>query len=217
MDGQPVEGLIEEKPKKKRGCFFWGCLTSVIVLLALGGCITIGVYQMIQKFTAPEAVPIPKAIVREGQIEEIRQRFERFDQAAQEGQPSELIIKADDLNALIADVPALEPVAGKAFVKIEDSQIRLEVSIPADEILPMAKGRHLNGTISLGVAIEGGQPSLLARSGLFNDQPVPEPVLEVLSRMINDGIRNSEDEKVQEFFRSAKSIEVQGDQIVITR
>ncbi len=216
MGDRPVEGMVEPRPPKRRGCLFWGCLVAVLLVVAMGGCIGIGIYVLRDRLTSPEPQPIPTYNTKPGEYEAVKGRLTGFAQAAKESRPARIELTADDLNALIADDPELKKLSGKVFVRIEGQEVVLDLSIPLDEApVPFMKGRWLNATVGLEVSLASGHLIVTPVRATIKGEPVAEKYLKNLQPM--DLLRNVKDEEFREFVRQAKSLEVQDGKIVISR
>jgi hypothetical protein len=214
--GQPPvtpEGLIEPK---KRGCLFWGCIISLILIVCIGGCITIGLYSVVRvakNFTSEKPQPLPEYKPRPGEVEEVQKRIQKFREGA-EDQPAELILTADDLNALASRSPDLKEIKGKGYIRIEGDKIYLDLSIPLEGV-PFLSDRYLNATVHLEPAIVGGRPWLSIGEATANGQPIPQEFMEGLRQ--KNILSKLEDPKILDFARTAKTVEVKDGKIVLRK
>jgi hypothetical protein len=213
MENRPVEGMIDSQPKR-RGCFFWGCLSAGILLLLLIGVVGFLFYMFRDKFTEPAPRPVPVHQPKPGEYEEIKSRIARFDQAAQANQPAQLELTADDLNALMAGDKDLKELSGKAFVRIEGKEATLDVSIPLKEV-PLMGERWFNGTVSVDVSLEDGKLSVTPTKAVIKGEQVSEKILD--SFKVPDFASRVKDPKFQEGLKKIKSLEVRDGKIVISR
>ena len=152
--------IPEERAPKKRGCFFYGCIASIILLVLIG----IGIYLVVNaikgqivKYTedAPRALPQVDATPEQQQA--VKDRIADFD-AAVKAEPDKpaapLVLTADDVNALIASEPTFK---GKVFVTIPGNTVEAAVSMPLESLgFPGTKGRYLNGKAGLEVGFAMG-------------------------------------------------------------
>ncbi len=214
----PAEGMMAEKPKKRRGCLFWGCLTVVALFVVVGGCIGINLYMLREHFTSPAPKPIPKYEVKPGEYEKIETQLSQFDQASQKDQPAQLEFTADDLNALLAKHPDLKDLSGKAFVRMEDDRALLDVSIPLDNLpIPFVKGRYFNGSVALTAYLENGELKITPESATVNEEPLPENVLKNIGEMITQILKEEMGDDFRKGLRELKAVEIRGGKLVIER
>jgi hypothetical protein len=150
---------VEPPPRRKGlGCFARGCLTLSIfaIVLAIAGfaglywglhrnsALFYGSYWLAKTRSLAQApTPVPEFNASDQQIQLVQERWEDFEQKARAGQPAEIELSADDINALIA---ASEGTRGKVFVSINGNQLRLQVSVPMGGFLGRP-GYYFNGDV----------------------------------------------------------------------
>jgi hypothetical protein len=152
---------VEAPPRRKGlGCFARGCLTFLIfaIVLAIAGfagvywglyrhsALFYGSYWLAKTRSIAEApTRIPEFSGSDQQIQRVRERWQDFEQKTRAGQPAEIELNADDINALIATT---EEVRGKVFASIERNQLRLQVSVPIGGFLGRP-GYYFNGDLMI--------------------------------------------------------------------
>jgi hypothetical protein len=157
----PSGGYYAEPPVKSHGCFFYGC---IIVLVGSGLCVlalVIGLV-MLRNFvnrqirdyteTAPASIPAVTASAEEKKA--VKDRWDTFKNAVEEGNQSELVLTADDLNVLIDQNPTWK---GKVHFSIKGDEISAKVSIPLSDLkIPLldVKGRYLNGNATVTAEVD---------------------------------------------------------------
>jgi hypothetical protein len=220
----PVEGPSAgtgEPAAKGRGCLFWGGITLLILLVVTGvliGMVGYPAYRMLMKVTSPTPAEIPVYKLKEGEHDALVKRISAFENAPEPGPPSRLELSADDLNALIAGDPDLKVHAGEAFVRIDGDKFFLDESVSLDAmpfISFLFKGRYLNLTFQLKLAIEGGRLKGTPEVIVANQEPLPEEMM-TSSRERNVFERMSSD-KTMTFFNKAKSAYVKDGKLVLER
>src|SRR4029077_18428727 len=85
------------------------------------------------------------------QIQLIQERWQDFEQKSRAGQPAEIELSADDINALIA---TSDDVRGKVFASIDGDQLRLQASLPIGRVLGRP-GYYFNGDVI--IELKGAQ------------------------------------------------------------
>ena len=171
--------MTDQTPKPRRGCFFYGCITSVVLLLILLGALLVGVHyvkKLVNRFTDTKPMELPTLDMSQAEIDKVKQRFEAFQQAVRGQQPTPpLSLTADDLNALIVSGPEQRTLKGKFFVSLEGDQLKSEVSLPLQDVgLKMLKGRYLNGSASFAVTFHNGVLVVTPQTILVKGKPLPE-------------------------------------------
>jgi|ERR1051325_1737792 len=157
---------VEAPPRRGLGCSGRGCLILLVFVIVLVIACFAGMYWGLHRYSAlfygnywlakthsvaeaPTAVPQFNG--SDQQIQRVRERWQDFEQKARAGQPAEIELSADDINALIA---TNEEIRGKVFVSIEANQLRLQMSLPIGEILSRP-GHYFNGDVL--IEIDGAQ------------------------------------------------------------
>jgi hypothetical protein len=149
---------VEAPPRKGLGCFGRGCLVLLVFLIVLAIACFAGVYWGLHRHSAlfygnywlaktrsiakaPTAVPEFNASNQ--QIQLVQERWQDFEQKTRAGQPAEIELSADDINALIA---TSDDVRGKVFASIDGDQLRLQASLPIGGVLGRP-GYYFNGDV----------------------------------------------------------------------
>jgi hypothetical protein len=157
---------VEAPPRKGLGCFGRGCLILLVFLIVLAIASFAGVYWGLHRHSAlfygnywlsktrsiAEApTPVPEFNASDQQIQLVQERWQDFEQKTRAGQPAEIELSADDINALIA---TSDDVRGKVFASIDGDQLRLQASLPIGGILGRP-GYYFNGDVI--IELKGAQ------------------------------------------------------------
>src|SRR6266699_4294074 len=162
----PPPATPAAEPAKRRGCFFYGCVTVLVLTVLVGIAGFFLVRYGLNKFTAfveqyTETRPMTLESVEMSKVDykQLDKRVTAFADAvnARKATPP-LVLTGDEINALIANNPAWKGLKGKVYVTIEADQIRGKVSIPMDDLaqvplLSRLKGRYLNGSAAFKAAL----------------------------------------------------------------
>jgi hypothetical protein len=149
---------VEAPPRKGLGCFGRGCLILLVFLIVLAIACFAGMYWGLHRHSAwfygnywlaktrslAEApTPVPEFSASDQQIQLVRERWQDFEQKARAGQPAEIELSAEDINALIA---TSDDIRGKVFASIDGNLIRLRASLPIGGVLGRP-GYYFNGDV----------------------------------------------------------------------
>jgi hypothetical protein len=198
------------------GCLIGGCLT--VIVLMLGGVVATGLAGVwfyktqVNKYTSPEPRSIPQVEVSEEEIAAIKEKIETFHDRIEKGEQAEqLILTADDINALISGDKNLK---GRVFVKIGEGQISAEVSIPTDEI-PGAGGRFFNGSVTADAELSNGVLIVTVADAEVNGISVPE---EIMSGIRDENLAKDlyKDPDVAKSLAKFESLVIENDRIILT-
>ena len=172
---------------KKRGCFFYGCLSLIVVLfLGVLTAVVVAVYAtkklgaMAITYTDTAPVQLEKVEVAPAELNAIQQRLATFQQALEnQGPAQELTLSAREINALIGNEPSLKALKDKLFVSIDGNRIRGQVSWPLDDIgkIKQLKGRYLNGEVAFRLSLENGRLGVYVDDLKVKGQPLPGALL----------------------------------------
>lgn len=168
---------------KKRGCFFYGCLSVVIVGIVLVAMLCVGLYiakrtvnRLVKDYTDATPQTIETVTYPAPQRDILQRQLDTFKTALDSGTPGvELVLNASDLNVLIGENPDLK---GKLFITFDDDKVTGKVAFPLPDLGPLKlKGRYLNGLASFRVALEGGQLDVRVDSVTVRSNLLPAAVM----------------------------------------
>ena len=200
-----------------KGCL-WGCLIAVGLFVAAVLCAGVGGYffvsSQITKYTSETPVELPTVEYTEDQLAELDSRVESFREKLDAGETPEedLILTADDINAMIGKN---EDFKGKVYVKIENDQVKGDVSFPTDMIpFGIGKGRFLNGSATFDVSMDGGVLIVTAEQVEVNGEPLPE---EFMQGLRNENLAKDvyKDPKNAKLMRQFEDIRIEGDKFIL--
>jgi hypothetical protein len=177
--------MAEQEPaiKARRGCFFYGCLTGLFLLLLVVIAFLLGLRQvkkMVTDFTDPRPVPLPTMQMSSNEIAAVRRRVGEFRENARTMRPTQLALTAEELNALIATDPDLQPLKEKIYVTtIEGDKIKGQISILLEELdLPIFRGRYLNGIATFRLSFKNGDLKLMIEDLIVKGKPLPDTYMQ---------------------------------------
>ena len=157
---------VEAPPRKGLGCFGRGCLILLVFLIVLAIACFAGVYWGLHRHSAlfygnywlaktrsiaKAPTPVPEFNASNQQIQLVQERWQDFEQKTRAGQPAEIELSADDINALIA---TSDDVRGKVFASIDGDQLRLQASLRIGGVLGRP-GYYFNGDVI--IELKGAQ------------------------------------------------------------
>lgn len=174
--------------KQGRGCFFYGTITMILVIVG----VLLGVYfgsrkaiqAVVAKYTAPSPVPVPRLALTPAEEERIARNLARTAQQAAQGQgPGELSLGEQELNVLLYQAPDLKIFREQIYLQPEGDKLKAQMSVPLDQfehwkalgrkIGGNLTNRYLNGTAFLAVGITNGQLNLNITDLVVNGENLP--------------------------------------------
>jgi hypothetical protein len=191
--------MTDEKPRHRRGCFFYGCIAGSLLLSVILVAALVGLRyakKLVTDFTDTKPTPFPALKLSQAELDALQQRIENFRGAVKQGQPAgPLALNSDEINGLIATDPDLKDFKKKLYVIMDGEQLKAQVSMPMEQIgLPMFQGRYLNGTAAFELAFRNGAIRLTPQSFVNKGKALPEVYMEKvrkqnLARNLNSDAR----------------------------
>ncbi|OAI42218.1 hypothetical protein AYO41_04620 [Verrucomicrobia bacterium SCGC AG-212-E04] len=206
------------------GCFAKGCLTLVVVGIAVAAIIGGSLYYYFNKFVDNLTSPTPVAIRVEqpsdAQYNSAMAQLKRITDAYNSGQEITVELTAADLNALIARNPEFAAARGKVFFTIADGNFGAEASIPLDTLpFKRTKGRYFNGKVVAFFEWANGEATFKPKLVEANGSQVPSMVLTQMDSAESQRSFNREflkDSKTRDAMNRLKTVRLVGEKIVIT-
>ena len=205
---------------KQHGCFFYGCIIASILAVLFAILMAVIAYfgyhmlsRAIDTYTSPTPRELPKVEMPAEQFKTLKERVEAFRTAVKAGTSTEpLVLSSDDLNALIEEDPDLK---GVVHVKVEDDEVKGQVSIPLDKLnIGMVSGRYLNGEGDFKASLSDGVLIVTIESLEVNGQKLPDDFIKELRKQ-NVAKEFYKDEKASEMIRKLESLEIKDGKIIL--
>ena len=179
--------MTDPAAKPRRGCFFYGCITGLVLLVLVLGALMVGLHyvkKMVNQYTDTQPMELPTVQMSPGESDKLKQRCEAFQKAVREQRPAKpLELTADDVNALIASGPERQALQGKFYVSLEGDQLKGEVSVPLQEVgLSMFKGRYLNGSATFNLSFRNGALFVSPQTIIVKGKPLPEAYMQAIRK-----------------------------------
>jgi len=211
---------------KKRGCFFYGCITSLVLLLL----IFIGIFviarlvvnrvnKMVAEYTDTSGVAISKTDMSADELKALKDRVAAFNSAvdAHSNTPP-LVLTAREINGLLASDSDLKDYKDKFYVSLDGDTIKGQVSLPLDGLvkLPVVdlKGRYLNGSGTFKASVEDGALSVYVEDLEVRGKPLPAEFMKGLqAQNLAQGFNNNPN--AQQPFKKYDSVQVTNSTLII--
>ena len=183
--------MTDQPPKPRHGCFFYGCITGLVMLLliAVGGLVTIyyakkALSGLVNNYTDSQPMSLPSVQMSQADLDKLKQRWKEFAEAVRARRPTApLVMSADEINALIASSPDQKLLKGKFCVSFDGDRVKGELSLPLQEFgWKLLKGRYLNGSGTFNLSLQNGVLFLAPQTIVVKGKPVPD--------MYMQGLRN---------------------------
>ena len=181
---------MAETSKKGRGCFFYGSITFVLVLVG----VMLGIYfgarkaalAAVAKYTATAPVQIPRLNLPPAEEERIARELALTAERAASGQgPSEIALNEQELNVLLGQSKEVKPYREQIYLQPEGDILKAQMSVPLDQFdlwksfrRKIGGGdltnRYLNGTAFMDISITNGTLWLTLTNLVVNGETLPK-------------------------------------------
>jgi hypothetical protein len=209
-----------EPPKQGRGCFFYGCITAIVlaVLVVLAFAI-LGYFgyqaylKLMNQYTSATPMTLPKVEMSEEDRKALHERVDAFKKALDAGEDTEpLVLTGDELNVLLADQAE---VADRVYFVVEGDKLKGQVSLPLEKLgLPGARGRYFNGKATFHASLHDGVLIVKAESAEVNGQPLSEQFMAGL-RNANLAENAADDPDNARFLNKLESLQIKDGKVII--
>ncbi len=210
---------MNSETKSHRGCCFYilvigGLLLAIILIATIAG--VTAARKMLNEYTELHPVQLPALQMSKSEIEALQERVAAFQQGIRQHRPTApLALTADDLNALIATMPAGEPFRGKIYFRIEGNRLKGDLSLPMASLgLGIFKGRYLNGTAIFQLELRDGHLQFSPQSLLVKGKMPPKPYMDMIRRE-NLAQKLNADPRVSMGLDQLQSIHVENGKLVL--
>jgi hypothetical protein len=212
-------------PKKKRGCFFYGCLISLALLLLVGVALGVAGYYgvravkgMITEYSDPSESPMATVNMPAEELKALQERVAAFNAAAKSGAKTEpLVLTGPEFNALLANTPEMADYREMFAITIDGDQIKAQVSLPLEKFLNTTvfdvKGRYLNGTGVFDVSLHDGELSVIPETMEVKGKPLPKEWMTGLRQNMAQNYNQQHKDSILKYYQS---IEVKDGKMIIT-
>ena len=217
----------EETRQGSSGCFAKGCVITILAVFTLlilffGGAWYL-YHKAVERFTSPQPVQIAIEPVTDAGYKAAEEMLNRLRAATIYDKRETIEFTAADLNALIARHPNFANPRRQIHISMADSIMTVDMSVPLDRArLPHLKGRWLNGTARFSFEFIYGQFSLIPKSLVANEHPVPQLIysenfVSSFNRSFTRSFMNSisRNQEGAAFWKKIRSITVRDDKLVV--
>jgi hypothetical protein len=195
-----------------KGCFFYGCLTAIIISIVL----IFGIYfgfryvlsSVMDEYTQTNSVSLPPLDSSTESYLRVKGRVEEFQQAARQNQVSNLELSASELNTYLSSHPGLEGVSDHFRVIIEGSDLKGVASLGLE---PLGyPDRFFNGTVFLTLKMVEGNLDVRLAGLQVGSKTLPDTVVSQLAaENLVEQLKPEGREKVKEILSGVSVISVE--------
>lgn len=181
--------MPDSTQKQGRGCFFYGCLSAVLIFIGVIAGVYFGtrkaVKMAVAAFTTNAPAAIPKLELSEADRQALLRSIEQQAEAAfRASNSATLALGEKEINALLAQAPQTAAFASQFYLKPSGTQLQAQVSLPLDQFqlwkefarklhAKDLEGRYFNGVAVLDPHVTNGTLALVVRDLLVNGKSLP--------------------------------------------
>jgi hypothetical protein len=220
--------MTTEPQPKKHGCFFYGCIISLVIfVVVVGGFLFLGWYAvhrinaLVAEYTDTQAVALPQDQLSPADLAAAKKRVADFTHAleAHTNTPP-LVLSGPEINGLLASSTNTQQLAKWFHIDIQGDQIKGEVSLPLGEVAPdmpllHLKDRYLNSDGVFTAVLTNGELSVHLVSADVRGKPLPDRIMTAISAQ-NLAQKATQDPKDAAEIGKFDSLEIKDGKVIIT-
>ena len=167
--------------KKGRGCFFYGCITLIVlVIMGIIGIffgVRFGVKYLRDNYTSTKPAAVAPSSLSPAEVSQITQRVDAFKKAAQSGTNAPpLELSGDELD-YVARNNSQDGLKDHIRLSIVNDRVHAQLSLPLDMYGPTWFGRFFNGDADVTVGVRSNAVVFQLKGATVNGKPVPSQAL----------------------------------------
>lgn len=212
--------MTEEGKSAGRGCLFHGCVTFLVVIVAVVVGLFFGTRQAIKtvvtKFTSEQPATIPQTVYTEGELKALATSLgERMDPSRVGAQAAPIELTARELNMLMGLNPVTKGLQERFHFDIQGELVKGQVSIPLREFdVKLFKDRYLNGEATFKLTVANGKLDCRFDTLVINGQEIPETVRASLSTQ-NLALKLNENQEAVAVLERIAFVEVKEGKVLV--
>lgn len=182
---------------KGPGCFFYGCLTSIILLILLILVSYFAFRSFVYGITDDKPLTFESVETTEQDFQQVNEKITKFGELLNSSAgPHSIQLTEDEINTLIAYHPKLTALRDTLRVKLEGDKIGGSLSVSLGDTVGIFSGRYVNGTAVFRVNMGKNGPDIRVESFEFNGSPVDKSILaEINKSNLVDELKSDPDTK----------------------
>lgn len=212
QSGPASPGAVPPPAREGRGCFFYGCLVVILLLLLAVGFILYALPKAFDGILQDKPGVVPTVAVAVSHYTDVNKRLSDFRNSLQIHAPTApLVLTSDDINSIIAYDPKLATMKDKVHVTVVGDEIGAEFSFSLRDFgIPLS--RYINGSGSVRASLDNGKLVVNITSLRFGDNSLPP---EAISGLKNKNFAEQFDDDA-EFLHRLQKIEVRDGKVIIS-
>jgi len=215
---------------KTRGCFFYGCLTGILVFIGVILGLYFGIRQAVRTlgrdYTSTNSLTLPQLQISPAERDRIAKSIkDQTDAALKNRTPPPLTLSETEINVLLAQSSGSNFSFKQIYVTPEDNTLKAKVSVPLDQFpfwettskrlwLPELRGRYLNGIATFDINTSNGQVNLFLKDLVVNGKSLPKTFIDRV-KYENLAREANQDPQYRPTLNRVQNIEVKDNKLVV--
>jgi hypothetical protein len=182
--------MADNVKRPGRGCFFYGTITFVLVLIG----VMLGLYfgarkaalAAVAQYTSSASAPLPKLNLSPAEEQRIADELSESAQRAARGQGGgQITLGEQELNVLLGQSAEVKPFRDQIYIQPEGDVLKAQMSLPLDQFEHWKSftrkiggsdltNRFLNGTAFLDLSVTNGGLSMAITNLIVNGETLPQ-------------------------------------------
>jgi len=209
--------------KARRGCFFYGCITCLVLALIVVLGIIAGAYfvkkkvnSLVENYTDSQPMSLPAVQMSKDDVAQLKKRLDAFEQSVRDHKPTEpLVLTSDEINALLEDSTLSQQFKGKVHVSLDGDKVKADLSLPLESFgFKMYKGRYLNGSGTFDVSLHGVVVDVTPDTINVKGHPLPDAYMQAF-RNQNFAASLNKDSNASPVLAGIQEIEVKDSKLIV--
>lgn len=223
--------MTEEKAQRQaRGCFFYGTITFVLVLIG----VMLGIYfgarkaalAAVARYTSTSPVAIPRLNLSPAEEDRIAHELAQTAQRAATGQGlAEVSLSEQEVNVLLGQSADIRPYREQIYLQPEGDKLKAQMSVPLDQFDLWKSfrskiggndltNRFLNGIALLSLSLTNGRIHMVVTNLVVNGESLPQEFIQRLKDQ-NFAEPANKNPDVQSALQRVNSIAVKNSHVVV--
>ena len=216
MTAKPSARTAGKPAPKWRGCLLAAGVAALCLVLLAG--IVAGVLfwkfrALRDEFADTQVQSVPIAETNAEAARRLTRTFEQMQRAVQEGRSERFVFTDQQLNQMVATVPAVQEGRGKVHFAIAGEHLKIQAGLPLEQV-PGFQGRYLNGEFTVDLRMENGALRLYVLDAAVRGKPLPPVIMERL-RGIDLAAQVQQDPEVRRQLAGIKTLRIENGKLLL--
>lgn len=221
--------MADDVKPRSRGCFFYGAITFVLVLIGVMFGLYFGArkaaHAAVAKYTATSPMQLPRLNLTEADQGRIAEELARTAQRAAGTPGGKVALTEEQLNVLLGQSPQVKPFREHLYLQPEGDKLKAQMSLPLDQFEEWKTftrkiggggltNRYLNGTAFLDLSVTNGALQMSITNLVVNNETLPDKFTSRLKSQ-NFAQNANNNPELQAALQKVQNIAVKDGQVIV--